>query len=327
MIMTNRDATPHPLTFVHMSDPHVGHHALAEATFERALEDVARLRPRPEFILLTGDLTEGEVGHYRAFRRIAARSPVPVISLPGNHDVGNRLSDRSLPLLDRWRDEIGPDRLAFTAGGGKGGCPPCAVKGTVPFSSRFILLNSLFLRSPSRMRQARSPRLDDEVEAQWEFLERELAGTAGGARPPESVFIAFHHTPYAMRMDRFAGGYLPINRASRRRILDLARRWRVQAILSGHAHWSREVLAGDTALITTPSVSYNSPFGPGGQLPLGYRVVTVLGDHLFHRYKSIDLAGLAPFWVVGLRQRAGDGRWLDHLSGVIPNSRVALSVA
>jgi len=297
------------LTFVHMSDPHVGHHALAEATFERALEDACALRPRPAFILITGDLTEGDLDHYRAFRRIVANAPVPVVALPGNHDVGNRLSDQSLPLIDRWRDEIGPDWRAFTAGGGNG----CA--------SRFILLNSLFLRAPSRMRPKRSPRLEAEVEAQWEFLERELRRTAHGARPATSVFICFHHVPYAVHVKEFAGGYLPISREARRRILELSRRWHVQAILSGHAHWSREVLVGGTALITTPSVSFNSPFGPSGKLPLGYRIVTVLGDHFFHRYKSLDLAGIDPFWVIGLRQSSSDGRYLDHLAGVVPNTR------
>ncbi len=321
MIMMNRNNPAASLTFVHMSDPHVGHHAQAEATFERALEDVARLSPRPEFILLTGDLTEGERDHYRAFRRIAAGSPVPIACLPGNHDVGNRLSDRSLPLIDLWRTEMGPDRRAFTVGGGKGDCPPDAVEGTVPFSCRFILLNSLLLRGASSLRPRRSPRLADEVEAQWEFLERELAA-AGACR---SLFIAFHHTPYAVHVDEFAGGYLPISRESRRRILDLASRFHVQAILSGHAHWSREVAVGGVALITTPSVAYNSPFGPSGKLPLGYRVFTVAGDHFFHRYKSLDLAGMAPFWVVGLRQPPSDGRWVDHLGGVVPNSRVSLS--
>jgi hypothetical protein len=317
-----------------MSDPHVGHHRLAEATFERALEDACALRPRPEFILVTGDLTEGEIDHYRAFRRIVANSPVPVVTLPGNHDVGNRLSDRSLPLIDRWRDEIGPDYGAFTAGEEKGvrpsrlvGTPsgPAGKRGLTPFSSRFILLNSLFLRAPSRMLPKRAWRLEHEVDAQWEFLERELSRSAGEPGAAKSVFIAFHHTPYAVHVREFAGGYLPISRPARRRILDLCARWHVQAIFSGHAHWSREVLVGGTALITTPSVSYNSPFGPSGKLPLGYRIVTVLGDHLFHRYKSLDLAGIDPFWVIGLRQSSSDGRYLDHLAGVVRNTRVAMS--
>jgi 3',5'-cyclic-AMP phosphodiesterase len=312
MIMMNRNLPHRALTFVHMSDPHVGHHALAEATFERALADVAALRPRPEFILLTGDLTEGERDHYRAFRRIASGSPVPIVALPGNHDVGNRLSDRSLPLIDLWRSEMGPDWLAFSAGAERN-------------ATRFILLNSLFLRAPSRVRASRSPRLAGEADAQWEFLERSLADATRGPCPAESVFIAFHHTPYAMHPDEFAGGYLPISRDSRRRILDLARRFHVQAILSGHAHWSREVTVGGVSLITTPSVAFNSPFGPSGKLPLGYRVFTVAGDHFFHRYKSLDLAGMGPFWVIGLRQPTSDGRWLDHLGGVIPNSRVSLS--
>jgi 3',5'-cyclic AMP phosphodiesterase CpdA len=310
------------LTFVHMSDPHVGHHAEAEATFERALEDVAALRPRPSFILMTGDLTEGEVAHYRTFRRLADASPVPVVALPGNHDVGGRLCDRSWSKIDRFREQIGHDYRVFEHvlatndtpfGGGE----------TRPSSYRFILLNSLFLRAPSKVLSCRSPRLRAEVDAQWEFLDRSLADSARGVSPARSVFIAFHHTPYAVHRKGPAGGYLPISRASRRRLFGLCDRWNVQAVLSGHAHWSREVLHGRTALITTPSVSYNSPFGPGGKLPLGYRVITAQGDRLFYRYKSLDLSDRRPFWVIGLRQGASDGRYLDHLDSASALARAA----
>ncbi len=171
----------------------------------------------------------------------------------------------------------------------------------------------------------RSARLADEVDAQWEFLERELSCSVCGPRPARSVFICFHHVPYAVHVNGPALGYLPISRSARRRIFDLCRRWNVQAVLSGHAHWSREVLVGRTALITTPSVSFNNPFGPGGKLPLGFRVVTTLGEHLFHRYKSLDLAGLPSVRVIGVRQHASDGRWVEQLSGYVANTR-ALAV-
>jgi hypothetical protein len=167
----------------------------------------------------------------------------------------------------------------------------------------------------------RSPRLAEEVDAQWEFIERELVSASRGAHAAKSVFIAFHHTPYAVHMKGPAGGYLPISRDARRRLLALCDRWHVQAVLSGHAHWSREVMHGNTTLITTPSVSFNSPFGPGGKLPLGYRVVTVQDQRLFHRYKSLDLSDRRPFWVIGIRQGASDGRWLDHLSSNSPLAR------
>jgi 3',5'-cyclic AMP phosphodiesterase CpdA len=296
-------------TFVHMSDSHIGHHDEAVDSFRCAIQGVNALRPRPRFILMTGDLGESRLSDYRGFRRIAAESTIPVHALPGNHDVGNRLSEDSQRLLDRYRAEIGPDYHAFVVG------PP-------EEHAHFILLNSLFLRTRSGIfnRSVRR-RFDDEVEAQWEFLERELEKSVAGPRPARSVFLAFHHLPYAVHPKGPAGGYLPISRAARKRIFALCAKYDVQAILSGHAHWSRAQDYEGTALITTPSVSYNSPVGFNGRVPLGFRVINVGSEGISHRYKSLDFAGMEVPRHLGIKQVESDGSYVASLDGETSNPR------
>lgn len=54
---------------------------------EEAVGAIARLDPRPDVVIATGDLTDcGLVAEYEALRGILARLPMPVYLIPGNHD-------------------------------------------------------------------------------------------------------------------------------------------------------------------------------------------------------------------------------------------------
>lgn len=54
---------------------------------QAALADARRRCPRPDGILLTGDLVQDDPQGYRWIREIFADSPVPVLCLAGNHDL------------------------------------------------------------------------------------------------------------------------------------------------------------------------------------------------------------------------------------------------
>lgn len=57
------------------------------AMLERAVDAVLALSPRPDVVLVTGDLTnDGEPEAYAAIQPILARLPMPVYAIPGNHD-------------------------------------------------------------------------------------------------------------------------------------------------------------------------------------------------------------------------------------------------
>ena len=133
-----------PFTFVQMSDTHVGFRGppdpLGTKAFERAVETVNRLRPRPDLILFTGDLThdsedQGErVARMKTFREIAGRLRVRTVKMvPGEHDAGidqgalyrETFGETSysfdhrgvhfvaLDNVSRARPEVGAERIAW----------------------------------------------------------------------------------------------------------------------------------------------------------------------------------------------------------------------
>jgi calcineurin-like phosphoesterase family protein len=106
-----------PFTFVQFSDTHVGFDGppdpLGTRAFERAVEAVNGLGHRPDFVLVTGDLTHdsekpGEnAARMKRFKEIAARLDVGAVHcVPGEHDAG--LDGGAL-----FRDAFGPTFYAF----------------------------------------------------------------------------------------------------------------------------------------------------------------------------------------------------------------------
>jgi len=88
-----------PFSFVQLSDTHVGFNGppdpLGTKAFERAVEMVNRLAPKPELILFTGDLTHDSEdkdvhsGRMKQFKQIASGLNVGTIKcVPGEHDAG-----------------------------------------------------------------------------------------------------------------------------------------------------------------------------------------------------------------------------------------------
>ncbi|SFJ04871.1 3',5'-cyclic AMP phosphodiesterase CpdA [Bosea sp. OK403] len=57
------------------------------ALTERALDAVAALRPRPDVLVITGDLTDcGLAEEYELLQSLLSRLDMPILLLPGNHD-------------------------------------------------------------------------------------------------------------------------------------------------------------------------------------------------------------------------------------------------
>lgn len=87
---------------------------------ERALEAVAALRPRPDVLVITGDLTDcGLPEEYALLQEMLSRLEIPVLLLPGNHDRrDNLIAGLSLgphTVLDggfaQFVADLGPMRL------------------------------------------------------------------------------------------------------------------------------------------------------------------------------------------------------------------------
>ncbi|HUK65832.1 MAG TPA: metallophosphoesterase [Anaeromyxobacteraceae bacterium] len=133
-----------PFTFAQLSDTHVGFEGPPNPTgtraFERAVEVVQSLRPLPDLVLFTGDLTHdsekpGEaLRRMRRFREIAGRIRGPQIRMvPGEHDAGldggklfrevfgepnysfehRGVHFVALDNVSRPKPEVGPDQRAW----------------------------------------------------------------------------------------------------------------------------------------------------------------------------------------------------------------------
>ncbi len=82
------------MIIAHLTDLHIrsfgvqSHGYLpASLVLQRAVGRLNAMLPRPDIVVLTGDLTHaGGVGEYEALKAGLARLELPLIAIPGNHD-------------------------------------------------------------------------------------------------------------------------------------------------------------------------------------------------------------------------------------------------
>jgi outer membrane protein assembly factor BamB len=101
--------------FAQVADLHVGYGKPPNGVWNLlpALEEVAEhraaLRDEPRFVVATGDLTNTAIPEqFAELRRAIEASPIPFLSVVGNHDVGGGRG--------RFREYLGPDYYSLDAG-------------------------------------------------------------------------------------------------------------------------------------------------------------------------------------------------------------------
>lgn len=202
---------------LHLSDTHFGrpHRPAAAAAALR----LAR-REEPAAVVVSGDLTQrAKAAEFRAARAfLASFAPVPVVVVPGNHDV---------PLYRFWERLAAPwAKYRACAGAGPapgGGRLDGVLDVDAPDGSpgaRFVALNSAAPRTA--IVNGRLTR------AQLRFADRAFAETPGDAC---RVLVVHHNLLPAM-----PGG--PPAMRGARRVLDRLSRWRADLVLCGHVHRS-----------------------------------------------------------------------------------------
>lgn len=191
------------------------------AGLARAIETVNRLKPRPDLVLMSGDLAEsGEAAQYAMLRKLLARLELPVHVMPGNHDSRDGLraafADHAyLPAAGEFLHyalELGPLRLLAldTQVPGEHGGALCA----------------------ERLRWLESA-LDRDRE-----------------RP---TLIAMHHPPVPIGVDWLDRS----NCANAEGLAALVQRHpQVDRILCGHVHRAAQLRFAGTMVATAPSTAY-----------------------------------------------------------------------
>jgi predicted MPP superfamily phosphohydrolase len=184
--LVRRAASSASFTFLHASDTH-----LDEASLPRLdrLRDLVAEK-KPDFVVLTGDLVRDSlrVGEDKArplFELVTSelkKFPVPVFTIPGNHDIFGIERERSHvsadnPLYGRamYRKFLGPDYYSFTWGG-----------------VRFLGLNSVDADDMSYYGHFDREQLD--------WVAHDLA-----VAPADAPVVTFNHIPMATSIEGMLG--------------------------------------------------------------------------------------------------------------------------
>jgi 3',5'-cyclic AMP phosphodiesterase CpdA len=210
-----------------VSDPHVtvagaspGAGVDSHARLAAVLRCIAGLSPRPEAIVLSGDLVEaGSAAEYARLAALVAASPVPVHLMAGNHDDRDALA-RAFPDHAERFGEHGL-HYAFDLG-----------------ALRLVILDSLV---PGRPGGALPP-----GEVDW--LEATLA-----ARPDAPTVVFVHHPPATTGLAHVDRSALDDDRAFAAAV---RRHPQVVRVSCGHLHHAVTLNWAGTALSVCPSTAH-----------------------------------------------------------------------
>jgi 3',5'-cyclic AMP phosphodiesterase CpdA len=249
-----------PFFFIQMSDPQFGFFTAnadfiqETVNFERAIAAANRLHPA--FVVVTGDLTHRQANaeQISEYRRIAAKldKSIPLYNVAGNHDVALPLSPES---VGEYRRTYGPDYYTFDNHGIRG-----------------IVINSSLIKDP-----ALAPAAADS-QTRW-IRSAVVSARASGA----THVLVFQHHPWFLARSDEPDQYYNLPLATRRSFLDLLEQNGVTHVFAGHYHRNAFAKDADLEMVTTGPVG--KPLGADSS---GFRIVTVNGNAITHRYYWLD---------------------------------------
>ena len=192
-----------------------------------------------ELVFHVGDLAQEYPGSrfFDTGRRAAVaqfeESGLEVNFAAGNMDIGDK-PDPTVPagwvepgFLKRWDEDFGKSFYSRTEG-----------------DTHFVVLNSQIMNTT----------LPEAIE-QREWVEADLAAHAS-----HRIFLFMHLPPYLVDEDEPGlGSYDVLGNPDRTWLLDLCRRYDVEALFSGHTHFQVFNRAGGTRLYTLPSTTTTRP--------------------------------------------------------------------
>lgn len=246
--------------FVQMTDPQFGFFTdnksfeKENVNYSKAIDETNRLKP--SFLIVTGDLVNKpfDTAQIHAYLSISKKLDAGIshYHVAGNHDVGNHPAPAD---IDAYNKIFGKDYYSFTSRSMLG-----------------IVLNSLYLTSPEKV--------TEKAAEQEKWLIRVLEDSKAAGYQHKIVFL--HHPLFLVQPDE-ANGYFNIPIETRKRYLDLFKKHGIKYVFAGHYHRNAFGKNADIEMVTTGPVGK-----PLGQDPSGFRIITVKGRHLQHRYYNLD---------------------------------------
>jgi len=216
---------------------------------ERALDAVIALRPRPDVVLITGDLVDrGLVEEYEQLKIMLRRLDIPAFMIPGNHD---RRENFRRVLADYRGVTEDAEFVQFVVD---------------DYPVRLIALDTLV---PGKGEGALCAR-------RLAFLERALARDA---EKPTVIFM--HHPPFDCGIEHMDRIRLL---EGAERLGEIVRPYRnVERILCGHHHRSIETRFAGTIASISPGVAHQVTFDINEGAPAS--LVLEPPAYQLHRYR------------------------------------------
>ncbi|GGH16390.1 phosphohydrolase [Alsobacter metallidurans] len=183
----------------------------------------------PDLVIHTGDITVDGADDEEDMRhcaQIMADLGAPMLSVPGNHDVGEAHHPHQ-PVngerLARWRRHFGDDFWSHDLE-----------------NWRLIGLDSMLLGSGHQ-----------EEERQFDWLKRQLAEANG-----RKLAIFTHRPLFVYKPCEGDQGYWSVTPEPRAHLIDLIRRYDVAMVASGHLHRAHDQVVDGARYIWGPSSSF-----------------------------------------------------------------------
>jgi 3',5'-cyclic AMP phosphodiesterase CpdA len=227
---------------------------------------------RPDLLIHTGDVTVDGADIEEDLRHAAElirRLGIRFRAVPGNHDVGDIGHPRQ-PVTDerlaRWRAHFGPDRWIEDIEG-----------------FRLIGIDAMLLGSN---------RTEEAAQAEW--LEAAMAKAKG------RCLAWFLHKPLFLdSADEGDTGYWSVKPRPRARLIELARRYSVRLVASGHLHRAHQIVCEGIRYIWAPASSFLVGPEIQPQMPGEKRLGAVRYqlDGAALQAEITDVPGLSVHWI------------------------------
>ncbi|XP_057682494.1 serine/threonine-protein phosphatase CPPED1 [Corythoichthys intestinalis] len=228
---------------------------------KRAVEAMNRLRPRPRFMVLCGDLVHAMPG--TPFRDDQERDlkmvlkgtdpSIPLVFVSGNHDLGNTPTPTT---VEQYCSAWGDDYFSFWVGG-----------------VLFLVLNSQLYFDSSACPQLR--------EAQETWLDKLLSKVSSSSQPKH--IVVFQHIPLYVKKPDEDDDYFNLQREVRQKLMERFNKAGVKAVFSGHYHRNAGGRHGGLDMVVSSAIGCQL-----GQDDHGVRVAVVTADRVVHRYHSLE---------------------------------------
>jgi 3',5'-cyclic AMP phosphodiesterase CpdA len=211
----------------------------------------------PEFVVMGGDMIDDNTdeAQLEELLRVTGEleSDIPMLWVPGNHDIANDTVVPTDQSIAAYRDVFGADFYGFNHG-----------------DARFVVLNTVVIDHPEHVEDAYAEQLD--------FIEYELSR----ANERTHTILLGHHPLFVEASDE-PDTYWNVPAERRAVILDLIHEHGIKIAFAGHWHRNSLAYDGDFEMVTSGPVGY-----PLGNDPSGVRIVDVGQDRVLHEYVPLS---------------------------------------